>query len=74
MKFQEISGEISGISMECFKKSIAAKMEVALAPCADCGGDTGGIHKCPGCNSNMDSFCGTGVGEQGYGLLVNRAG
>jgi hypothetical protein len=42
-------------------------MEVVLAPCAECGLDTGGIHKCPGCNSNMHGFCGTGVGDEGYG-------
>jgi hypothetical protein len=43
------------------------KMEVALTPCAECGLDTEGIHKFPGCNSNMHGFCGTGVGDEGHG-------
>ena len=42
-------------------------MEVVLAPCAECGLDTGVIHKCPGCNSNLYGFCGTGVEDEGYG-------
>ena len=38
-----------------------------MAPCADCGELVGNVHRCPGCDSNMHSFCGIGVGDEGYG-------
>jgi hypothetical protein len=42
-------------------------MDMTTAPCAHCGAQVGSVHKCSGCKKNMHGFCGTGVGEEGYG-------
>ena len=35
--------------------------------CVDCRGETGGAHKCPGCDKFIHAICGRQVGEEGYG-------
>lgn len=39
---------------------------MSLAFC-ECGEETGSVHSCPSCRRNMHAFCGTGIGEEGYG-------
>ena len=42
----------------------------ALKPCGGCGNNVSGVHRCPTCKANMHVFCGTRVGEEGYGQAV----
>ena len=35
--------------------------------CPGCGEETSCIHRCPDCNCGLHVFCGTPVGEEGYG-------
>ena len=38
-----------------------------LQPCGGCGEPVGNVHSCPICNRSMHVFCGTGIGEEGFG-------
>ncbi len=35
--------------------------------CKECGDDVDGSHFCDRCGAPMHAFCGTGIGEEGYG-------
>ena len=35
-----------------------------------CGNEVGPIHKCPDCHVHMHIYCGTPVGEEGFGQAV----
>ena len=38
--------------------------------CGGCNAPCGSIHKCSTCGVNMHPFCGTPIGEQGFGQQV----
>jgi hypothetical protein len=38
--------------------------------CKGCGEEVGGVHACDRCGAAMHIFCGTPIGEEGYGQKV----
>ena len=55
-------------SIICYLTSIGNRN--ILKPCGGCGELVSGVHRCSTCNAKMHVFCGTRVGEEGYGQDV----
>lgn len=41
-----------------------------MNPCPKFEEDVGPAHKCPDCKLNIHPFCGTPIGEEGYGQAI----
>ena len=45
-------------------------MSYQVSPCGGCGKDAASVHQCPHCKVNMHPFCGTPVGQEGFGQKI----
>ena len=50
------------------KKTNAERSQVS--PCGGCRKDAASVHQCPLCKVNMHPFCGTPVGQEGFGQKI----
>jgi hypothetical protein len=46
------------------------RVEGGIDRCKGCGEEVGGVHACDRCGAFMHIFCGTPIGEEGYGQKV----